>query len=55
MIPDRNLVYNYSKLAKRYNTLWPQVHGSRGCPHNCDYCAVIQHFGRKYVIERLKV
>lgn len=46
-IPDRNLVYNYSKLAKRYNTLWPQVHGSRGCPHNCDYCAVIQHFGRK--------
>jgi len=46
-IPNRNLVYNYSKLAKKYNTLWPQVHASRGCPHNCSYCAVIQHFGRK--------
>lgn len=46
-IPDRNLVYNYSKLAKRYDTLWPQVHASRGCPHNCSYCTVIQHFGRK--------
>lgn len=20
---------------------------SRGCPHNCDYCAVVRHFGRK--------
>ncbi|MEL7657209.1 MAG: radical SAM protein, partial [Bacillota bacterium] len=29
-----------------YNTLWPQVHASRGCPHNCDYCAVVRHFGR---------
>jgi len=46
-IPNRNLCYNYSKQAKRYNTLWPQVHASRGCPHNCSYCAVIQHFGRK--------
>ncbi|HEY5560300.1 MAG TPA: radical SAM protein [Clostridiaceae bacterium] len=46
-IPNRNLVYNYSRLAKKYNTLWPQVHASRGCPHNCSYCAVIQHFGRK--------
>ena len=46
-IPNRNLVYNYSKLAKRYDTLWPQVHASRGCPHNCSYCTVIQHFGRK--------
>jgi radical SAM superfamily enzyme YgiQ (UPF0313 family) len=46
-IPDRNLVYNYARLAKRYDTLWPQVHASRGCPHNCAYCTVIQHFGRK--------
>jgi len=46
-IPNRNLVYNYAKMAKRYDTLWPQVHASRGCPHNCSYCAVIQHFGRR--------
>ncbi|MBN2535105.1 MAG: B12-binding domain-containing radical SAM protein [Spirochaetales bacterium] len=46
-IPDRDLVYNYSRLAKRYDTLWPQVHASRGCIHNCAYCAVILHFGRK--------
>lgn len=44
-IPDRNLLYNYKKMAG-YNTLWPQVHASRGCPHNCDYCAVVRHFGR---------
>jgi len=47
IIPNRNLLYDYSRLAKKYNTLWPQVHASRGCPHNCSYCAVIQHFGRK--------
>ncbi|MGL5675601.1 MAG: B12-binding domain-containing radical SAM protein [Cellulosilyticaceae bacterium] len=46
-IPNRNLVYDYARKAKKYNTLWPQVHASRGCPHNCSYCAVIQHFGRK--------
>jgi radical SAM superfamily enzyme YgiQ (UPF0313 family) len=46
-IPNRNLVYNYSRLAKRHDTLWAQVHASRGCPHNCDYCSVIRHFGRK--------
>jgi radical SAM superfamily enzyme YgiQ (UPF0313 family) len=46
-IPDRNLVYGYSRLAKRYDTLWPQVHASRGCPHSCAYCSVIAHFGRK--------
>lgn len=34
-IPDRNLLYNYSRLAKKYDTLWPQVHASRGCPHLC--------------------
>ena len=46
-IPDRTLVYDYSRLAKKFDTLWPQVHASRGCPHNCDYCSVIEHFGRK--------
>lgn len=46
-IPDRHLLYNYSKIAKTHDTVWPQVHASRGCPHNCAYCAVIQHFGRK--------
>lgn len=44
-IPDRYLLYRYHKMAK-HNTLWPQVHASRGCPHNCDYCAVVRHFGR---------
>lgn len=29
------------------NALWPQVHASRGCPHNCNYCAVIKLFGQK--------
>nr|WP_242853232.1 radical SAM protein [Pseudobacteroides cellulosolvens] len=29
-----------------HNTIWPQVHASRGCPHNCDYCALVCHFGR---------
>lgn len=45
-IPNRYLVYNYHKMAK-LNTLWPQVHASRGCPHNCDYCTVVRLFGRK--------
>jgi len=44
-IPDRNLLYSYSKMSG-YNTIWAQVHASRGCPHNCDYCAVVRHFGR---------
>lgn len=45
-IPNRNLLYRYNKMAG-YNTIWAQVHASRGCPHNCDYCAVVRHFGRK--------
>lgn len=44
-IPNRDLLYNYHKMAG-HNALWPQVHASRGCPHNCDYCAVVRHFGR---------
>ncbi|MCL2632155.1 MAG: radical SAM protein [Coriobacteriia bacterium] len=46
-IPDRSLVYNYQQMARRYDTLWPQVHASRGCNGTCDYCCVIAHFGRK--------
>ncbi|WP_180326717.1 B12-binding domain-containing radical SAM protein [Raoultibacter phocaeensis] len=45
-VPDRLLLYRYDRMASR-NTLWPQVHASRGCPHSCDYCAVVRHFGRK--------
>lgn len=45
-IPDRNLIYRYQKMAG-HNTLWGQVHASRGCPHNCDYCALVRHFGHK--------
>ena len=29
-----------------HNTIWPQVHASRGCPHCCDYCALVAAFGR---------
>lgn len=43
-IPNRTLLYRYAKMAG-HNTVWPQVHASRGCPHNCDYCAVVRHFG----------
>lgn len=46
IIPDRNLVHNYQKMAG-HMTIWPQVHASRGCPHNCDYCALVRHFGHK--------
>lgn len=45
IIPNRNLLYRYSRMAG-HNTIWAQVHASRGCPHNCDYCAVVRHFGR---------
>jgi radical SAM superfamily enzyme YgiQ (UPF0313 family) len=46
IIPNRDLLYNYRKMAG-HNTIWAQVHASRGCPHSCDYCAVVRHFGRK--------
>lgn len=45
-IPDRNLCYNYDKMVG-HSTIWPQVHASRGCPHNCAYCALVKHYGRK--------
>ena len=44
VIPNRYLVHNFKKMAG-HNTLWPQVHASRGCPHNCDYCALVAAFG----------
>ena len=37
IIPDRSLIHNYKKMTG---------HASRGCPHNCDYCALVRHFGR---------
>lgn len=46
VIPNRNLVYRFKKMAG-YNTIWPQVHASRGCPHNCDYCSLVAAFGRR--------
>lgn len=46
IIPNRDLLYRYQKMAG-HNTVWAQVHASRGCPHNCDYCALVRHFGRK--------
>ena len=45
-IADRSLVYQYRKRV-HYNTIWPQVHASRGCPHNCDYCALVRLYGRR--------
>lgn len=45
-IPNHNLLYRFQKMAG-HNTIWPQVHASRGCPHDCDYCALIHVFGRK--------
>lgn len=45
LVPDRSLVHNFKKMTG-HCTIWPQVHASRGCPHNCDYCALVRHFGR---------
>lgn len=44
-VPDRDLLYRFRKMAG-HNTIWPQVHASRCCPHNCDYCALVAAFGR---------
>lgn len=44
-IPDRHLLYHFKKMAG-HNTIWPQVHASRGCPHKCDYCALVAAFGQ---------
>ncbi len=60
VIPSRDLVYNFKKMTG-HNTIWPQVHASRGCPYNCDYCALVAAFGRqvrvrspKAVVEDIK-
>ncbi|WP_066647384.1 B12-binding domain-containing radical SAM protein [Christensenella timonensis] len=45
-VPDRNILYRYHKMAWHL-TIWPQVHAFRGCPHNCNYCALVRHFGRR--------
>ncbi len=45
-IPDYSLVHRYKEMAG-HNTIWPQVHASRGCPHNCSYCGLVAAFGRK--------
>ncbi|NLW11235.1 MAG: B12-binding domain-containing radical SAM protein, partial [Clostridiaceae bacterium] len=45
VIPARGLLHNYRKMAG-HSTVWPQVHASRGCPHKCDYCALVHAFGR---------
>lgn len=44
-VPNRDLLYRFRAMAG-YNTIWPQVHASRGCPHSCDYCALVAAFGR---------
>lgn len=46
IVPNRYLMHKYKKMAGM-NTLWAQVHCSRGCPHDCNYCSVIQLYGRK--------
>lgn len=46
IVPDRDLLYRFRKMAG-HNTIWPQVHASRSCPHNCDYCALVAAFGRR--------
>lgn len=43
-IPNHNLLHQFKEMT-RYNTIWPQVHASRGCPHQCDYCALVAAFG----------
>jgi len=53
-IPNRYLLHNYKKMVG-YNTLWLQVHASRGCPHSCSYCAAVKHFGTKVRVRDPKV
>ena len=45
-IPNRSLLYRYAQMV-HYNTIWPQVHASRGCPFNCDYCAPVRLSGHR--------
>lgn len=43
-VPNRHLLYRFKEMTS-YNTIWPQVHASRGCPHSCDYCGLVAAFG----------
>lgn len=43
-IPDYSLVPNWEKNRKKMVS----ISTSRGCPFNCNFCCVIQMFGRKY-------
>ncbi len=45
-IPDKNLLYKF-KESTRYDPVWPQMHASKSCPHNCDYCVLVAAFGGK--------
>lgn len=40
--PDLNLIEGSEKMSIK------PVIASRGCPYNCNFCSVIQMFGRKY-------
>ncbi|UMZ72601.1 B12-binding domain-containing radical SAM protein [Natranaerofaba carboxydovora] len=40
--PDLNLIEGSEKMSIK------PVIGSRGCPYGCNFCSVIQMFGRKY-------
>lgn len=44
-VPNRHLLHRFKQMAG-HNTLWPQVHASRGCPHRCDYCSLVAAFGQ---------
>lgn len=44
-VPDRSLMYRFRRMTG-HNTIWAQVHASRGCPHRCDYCALVAAFGQ---------
>lgn len=39
--PDFSLIEGYKKLK------FVPIQTSRGCPHNCEFCSVVQMFGRK--------
>ena len=45
VIPARHLMYGYTQAIK-HEPVWAQVHASRGCPHDCAYCALVAAFGR---------
>ena len=46
VVPDRDLLYRYRAMAG-HNTIWGQVHASRGCPHDCGYCSLVRLYGHR--------